>query len=166
MASTKTTFLFTLNLSQNESSPKTKYPDPRTAGWSNPPVIWGLHRSVLGEKKNKQLLHKRLTLHQSSPKPQRQGKNVQMLATEDRLSEGSKKPSLSDGEKPTSGQRGWASQPEGHGIDPQLHPGGVSALFPCGSSSGAPTQVSLPHSGNLQLTPPSGLTKFCCTMNV
>lgn len=33
MALTKTTFLFTLNLSRNESTPKTKHPDPRTAMW-------------------------------------------------------------------------------------------------------------------------------------
>lgn len=62
MASTKTTFLFTLNLSQNESTPKTKHPEPRTAGWCNPPVLWGLHRFVLG--KTKQLLHKHMALHQ------------------------------------------------------------------------------------------------------
>lgn len=40
MASTKTTFLFTLNLSQNESTAKTKHPEPRTAGWCNLLVLW------------------------------------------------------------------------------------------------------------------------------
>lgn len=62
MASAKTTFLFPLNLSQNESIPKTKHPEPRTAGWCNPPALWGLHRSGLG--RTKQLLHKNMALHQ------------------------------------------------------------------------------------------------------
>lgn len=114
-------------------SPKTKHLEPRAGGWCNPPVLWGLHRFVLG--KTKQLLHKRLTSHQSSPKTQRQGKNVHMLATEDRLNERSKKPSMTDGKKVVGSIPGynWVELARSSHVGLlQVHRGSSA----CGASSG------------------------------
>lgn len=93
-------------------SPKTKHLEPRAAGWCNPPVLWGSHRFVLG--KTKQLLHKRLTSHQSSPKTLKARKERSHVGDRRQIERRVKEAIYGRWEK-------------GRGIDPRLQLGGVSA---------------------------------------